>query len=505
MRPPSGPDLRAGRDRGIPCSRRRLHDAPGGRLEFPTLSPRPMADRGAVGFSHAFAPGPRACPDGQERLRQVDAGEDPGRGGPADFRHAAGQRRRRRLRTRPPTPSRRHRHRAPGAVAGARRCRSARTSSSAGCRSTRKLGVAVVDWQRLHRRGRGAPARDGARHRTRGGWPRPSASASSRWSRSSRRCRFAPSVLLLDEPTSALAHTRGRACCSRWSAGCKARGVTMIYITHRMNELFEIADTCTVLRDGRSVGSIEMARPPPGLIVEMMFGDVAHAAAAAARPSTAPARRCSSVRGLTRRGSVRRRLLRLYPGEILGHRRAARRRPHRGAARRSSAPIRSMPGTVTLDGKRLAGPAYAQGDEGAAAWATRPKTARRSGWCRCCPPTTISVSPASRGIAPRGLITRGEEGPFVTRQIGGSAHQGAEPMLPVASLSGGNQQKVVIGNWLNTEPEGDVLRRAEPRRRRAGQAARSSTSSGARPSRGCRRSSSRPSSRSCSRSPTASW
>ena len=33
----------------------------------------------------------------------------------------------------------------------------------------------------------------------------------------------------------------------------------MIYITHRMNELFEIADTCTVLRDGHLVGSVEMA------------------------------------------------------------------------------------------------------------------------------------------------------------------------------------------------------------------------------------------------------
>ena len=35
--------------------------------------------------------------------------------------------------------------------------------------------------------------------------------------------------------------------------------VTIIYITHRMNELFEIADTCTVLRDGLLAGSVEMA------------------------------------------------------------------------------------------------------------------------------------------------------------------------------------------------------------------------------------------------------
>ena len=44
------------------------------------------------------------------------------------------------------------------------RCRSARTSSSAACRSTRKLGVATVDWPRLHREAAALSARDGARH-----------------------------------------------------------------------------------------------------------------------------------------------------------------------------------------------------------------------------------------------------------------------------------------------------------------------------------------------------
>ena len=68
---------------------------------------------------------------------------------------------------------------------------------------------------------------------------------------------FNPSILLLDEPTSALA-TGGQAAL-RADRRLRARGVTMIYITHRMSELFEIADTCTVLRDGQLIGSVEMA------------------------------------------------------------------------------------------------------------------------------------------------------------------------------------------------------------------------------------------------------
>ena len=70
---------------------------------------------------------------------------------------------------------------------------------------------------------------------------------------------FNPSILLLDEPTSALA-TREVEQLFALIRRLRARGVTMIYITHRMNELFEIADTCTVLRDGRYVGAVEMAR-----------------------------------------------------------------------------------------------------------------------------------------------------------------------------------------------------------------------------------------------------
>ncbi|MDA4833615.1 hypothetical protein NY536_19445, partial [Enterobacter hormaechei] len=55
----------------------------------------------------------------------------------------------------------------------------------------------------------------------------------------------------------------------------RARGVTMIYITHRMSELFEIADTCTVIRDGHYIGSVEMRSTTPSEIIGMMFGDAA--------------------------------------------------------------------------------------------------------------------------------------------------------------------------------------------------------------------------------------
>ncbi len=127
---------------------------------------------------------------------------------------------------------------------------------------------------------------------------------------------LSPGILLLDEPTSALA-AREVALLFGLLRRLRERGVTMIYITHRMNELFDIADTCTVLRDGHTAGTTEMRDTTPERIVEMMFGDVARAVRP---PRRAVAREDSvlQVRGLTRAGAFEDVSFDLYRGEVLG-------------------------------------------------------------------------------------------------------------------------------------------------------------------------------------------
>lgn len=56
-------------------------------------------------------------------------------------------------------------------------------------------------------------------------------------------------------------------------------------------------------------------------------------------------------------------------------------------------------------------------------------------------------------ITQNGVTSRRREVPFVRRQIRDLDIKVSDPMLPVSSLSGGNQQKIVIGNWLNTLPK----------------------------------------------------
>jgi len=123
-------------------------------------------------------------------------------------------------------------------------------------------------------------------------------------------------VLLLDEPTSALA-TKEVGQLFALLHRLKQRGVTMIYITHRMPELFQIADTCTVLRDGRPVGSIDMPAATTDSIVEMMFGDIARATWPP-RQQRQGAEPILTVDGLTRPGVFENVSFTLHCAEVLG-------------------------------------------------------------------------------------------------------------------------------------------------------------------------------------------
>ena len=259
---------------------------------------------------------------------------------------------------------------------------------------------------------------------------------------------FSPSILLLDEPTSALA-SREVALLFALLRRLRARGVTMVYITHRMNELFEIADTCIVLRDGHTVGSTEMSDTTPERIVEMMFGDVARAV----RPPRRTAARGEpvlQVRGLTRGEVFQDVSFDLYRGEVLGFAGLL------GAGRTEilraifgADPFDS--GEIVLDGERVARPDPQRMKRLGLGYT--PENRKEVGLVQM-----LSVHDnlclASLGhIASHGMLTRAREAPFVARQVAGLAIKVADTMLPVASLSGGNQQKIVIGNWLNTQPK----------------------------------------------------
>ena len=106
-----------------------------------------------------------------------------------------------------------------------------------------------------------------------------------------RAMSFDARIVLLDEPTAGLARAEvGKL--FRLVRALARRGVAIVYVTHRLSELAEIADTVSALRDGRHVGTVPVAEATPSKVVAMMFGDAApagRAAGAAGSPERPPA------------------------------------------------------------------------------------------------------------------------------------------------------------------------------------------------------------------------
>lgn len=260
---------------------------------------------------------------------------------------------------------------------------------------------------------------------------------------------FNPSILLLDEPTSALA-TREVKQFFALIERLRARNVTMIYITHRMSELFDIADTCTVIRDGLFVGSVEMRETTPGAIVDMMFGESARAIRPPRRQLDRTAAPVLEVCNLSRSGYFQDVSFELYPGEVLGIAGLL------GAGRTElmraifgADPVDS--GSVKLNGRLMTG--KGPRDMRKAGLGYTPENRKEVGLVQTLS-TGENLCMASLGpISRRGFISRRREQPFIRRQITDLHIKCGDPDLPVSSLSGGNQQKVVIGKWLNRHPQ----------------------------------------------------
>ena len=157
-----------------------------------------------------------------------------------------------------------------------------------------------------------------------------------------------PRLLILDEPTSSLSEAE-TLILFRVIADLKKAGVTMLYISHRMREVFAICDDVTVLRDGRHVRTMALRDTNQDELVRLMVGrDLANVERLAPSPGERPV--ILSVRGLTREPQYRDVSFDLRRGEIVGMAGLV------GAGRSEmalgvfGAPVRDQ-GEITLDGQ----------------------------------------------------------------------------------------------------------------------------------------------------------
>jgi ribose transport system ATP-binding protein len=264
-------------------------------------------------------------------------------------------------------------------------------------------------------------------------------------------------LIAMDEPTSALTVPEADRLLALVER-LKSSGVGIIYVSHRLDELGRLCDRVTVLRDGRSVATRAMRELPLDELTRLMVGRPPPPPSLRAPPA-ADAAIALRLDGLGRRGAFDAISLDVRRGEILGIAglmgagRSALVRAIFGADRPTS-------GRVLVDGEPL--PPGRPAASIARGLVLLPEDRQRQGLLLTRSVRENLSLPSLGRLARAGWVRRAAERAAAERWIGELAIRTPSREQPVGSLSGGNQQKVVLGKWLETRPR--VLLLDEPTR-----------------------------------------
>ncbi|WP_338470654.1 sugar ABC transporter ATP-binding protein [Niallia sp. XMNu-256] len=263
-------------------------------------------------------------------------------------------------------------------------------------------------------------------------------------------------VIIMDEPTSALTD-REIEKLFKIMKELTANGVSIVYISHRMEEIFEICDRITVMRDGVSVATSEIKQTNFEEIVKQMVGRELS--------DRYPERQQTlgetvlEVKGLTQKGGFQDITFSVKEGEILGVSGLM------GAGRTEI--MRSIfgmdpheRGEIKIKGKPVSISNPADAVKHGLAFITEDR--KDEGLVLDFSIRENMALPNLDSFAPKGIIKTEDEKQFVAQMIERLKIKTESGEQAAGNLSGGNQQKVVIAKWIGTGPR--VLIMDEPTR-----------------------------------------
>ncbi len=264
-------------------------------------------------------------------------------------------------------------------------------------------------------------------------------------------------VLIMDEPTASLAKHEADQLFDLVGR-LKARGISVIYISHRMDEVYRIADRITVLRDGRHLFTRSLREVTPAEIVEGIVGRAVDGEFAyVERTRNDEQQPLLEARDLKSGARVRGVSFQLRAGEILGL--AGLMGSGRTELARCLFGIdRLDAGEILVRGRRVRPANPREAVE--AGIALVPEDRRAQGLVLDHSVRENLLLPLLRRVRTGPLLSESKAEALSRSLIERFAVKVVNPRRPVRLLSGGNQQKVVIAKWLGTEP--DVLILDEP-------------------------------------------
>ena len=263
-------------------------------------------------------------------------------------------------------------------------------------------------------------------------------------------------VLILDEPSTALAVSDVERLFT-FLRKLKAQGVAVIYVSHRMDEIARIADRATILRDGKHVITAPLSDLPIDTMIEHIVGKRSKGLADVQRGNATRGEVLLEARGLSGAHKPHDISFALHRGEVLGLAGLL------GSGRSSLARVIAGIEPAKAGELRIRGEVVSirkPADAIQAGVALVPEARATQGIIPAHSVASNIVLAVLNRISAKGVVDRAKAQKITDEIIARLQIKTASRDHAVSTLSGGNQQKVVIGKWLATDP--DILVLDEP-------------------------------------------